>query len=48
MKMSTELMEKITRLERRIKEQDSELKKLNKKSRKASFWLFWLLSKEEV
>lgn len=38
---------KIKELERKIDEQQKEIDRLNKKSKRTSFWLFWLLSKED-
>ena len=38
---------KIKELEYKIKKQQTEIDKLNKKAKRSSFWLFWLLSKSE-
>lgn len=39
--------DKIKELEKKIAEQQKEIDKLNKKAKRTSFWLFWLLSKNE-
>ena len=38
---------KIEQLEKRIAEQQKEIVRLNKKAKSSSFWLFWLLSKQD-
>lgn len=41
------MRDKLRELEDKIKEQQKEIDRLNKKAKRSSFWLFWLLSKEE-
>lgn len=41
--MKTE-SDRVKVLEKKIQEQQEEIKRLNKKSKRTSFWLFWLLS----
>jgi len=38
---------KIDELEDKIKQQREEMDKLNKKAKRSSFWLFWLLNDKE-
>lgn len=45
--MTDDLKAKVRKLEDKITQQQEEINRLNKKAKRSSFWLFWLLSKGE-